>query len=99
MSSGVPIDKAQAVHAGGESALWKWISWNYFFVFTPSRFLTVAVPLIQNRVRQQAIFALQNLQGDLSEALPTIVELMKDKDLGINRNQMVWILQRCGVSR
>jgi hypothetical protein len=31
MSSGVPIDKAQAVHAGGESALWKWISWNYFF--------------------------------------------------------------------
>jgi len=55
MSSGVPIDKAQAVHAGGESALWKWISWNYFFVFTPSRFLTVAVPLIQNHARQQAV--------------------------------------------
>ena len=32
MSSGVPIDKAQAVHAGGESALWKWISWNFFFI-------------------------------------------------------------------
>jgi hypothetical protein len=49
MSSGVPIDKAQAVHAGGESALWKWISWNYFFVSIRFRFLTVAVLLLSLR--------------------------------------------------
>jgi hypothetical protein len=50
MSSGVPIDMAQTVHAGSESALWKWISWNYFFV-TSGR--TARLP--QGRARQQAV--------------------------------------------
>jgi HEAT repeat protein len=49
-----------------------------------------------NTVRQQAVFTLQNLQGDLTEALPTIMELMKDKELNINRNQLVWLLSRTG---
>jgi HEAT repeat protein len=49
-------------------------------------------------VRQQAIFALQNLQGDLTEALPTLVALMKDKDSGINRPQLVWVISRGGVA-
>ncbi len=47
-------------------------------------------------VRQQAINAIQNWQGDLTEALPTIVKLMNDKDLGVNRNQLIWLLARAG---
>jgi hypothetical protein len=50
MPSGVPIDEAQAVHAGGESALRKWISWNYFFVTSGG---TAGRP--QGRARQQAV--------------------------------------------
>lgn len=49
-----------------------------------------------NTVRQQAIFSLQNIQGDISEAVPAIIELIKDKSLGQNRQQFVWLLARSG---
>jgi HEAT repeat protein len=47
-------------------------------------------------VRQHAINALHNLQGDLTEVLPTIVALLKDKKTGENRHQLVWLLARSG---
>jgi HEAT repeat protein len=46
-------------------------------------------------VRVQAVNSLQNLQGDLSEMIPTLTMLMKDKELGI-RQQLVWLFQRTG---
>ncbi len=49
-----------------------------------------------NTVRQQAIYAMQNMQGDISEAVPAIVELMKDDSLGQHRFQFLWMLARAG---
>lgn len=47
-------------------------------------------------VRQQAINALQNLQGDLTDALPMIVTLLKDKETVSYRPQIVGLLTRVG---
>ena len=49
-------------------------------------------------VRQHAVNAIQNWQGDLTEAVPTIVGLLKDKDAGVDRHQLVWVLARAGES-
>jgi HEAT repeat protein len=47
-------------------------------------------------VRQQAVNAIQNMQGDITEAIPTILGLLKEKDSGVNRHQLVWVLARGG---
>jgi HEAT repeat protein len=46
-------------------------------------------------VRQQAVSSLQNGQQDLTELVPTIVGLMKDKKQPL-RPQLVWLFQRAG---
>lgn len=47
-------------------------------------------------VRQQAIYAISNIQGDLTELAPTIIDLLRDKDVGGLRHQLVWTLSRTG---
>jgi HEAT repeat protein len=46
-------------------------------------------------VRQQAVNSLQNGQQDLTELVPAIVELVKDKKQSL-RVQLVWLFQRTG---
>jgi HEAT repeat protein len=46
-------------------------------------------------VRQQAVYALQNVQGNLVDMLPLLASLTKDKDINI-RQQIVWMIARTG---
>ncbi len=50
----------------------------------------------ESTVKQQSIYALQNMQGDISEAVPALLALMQDDSLGQHRQQFVWILARAG---
>lgn len=59
------------------------------------KLLIVALDDKDNNVRQQAVWSMQNVQGDLKSALPSVLPLLKHKDTNV-RHGVVQLMGRMG---